>query len=226
MTATPETTPRTQAATSARKAMTEDMLARVQHALKQLRRERATISVAAIARRAGVSRTFLYQNQNARQLVAAHTPTTHSSTATPEPEHTQPMWRERALNAEAQHKHAMDEIGIGRLRIGELLGRIRELEADLPADGVHRLLTENRTLREDVTQLTQDNRRLTERLTGARENNRFLDKRIAELEAQLLEATPELPSTALPARQRQLHETAHGAPPSRAPRVSPTERST
>lgn len=74
-----------------------------------------------------------------------------------------------------------------RNSIGQLLGRIRDLENDLPEDGIQRLITENTTLNQKVRQLTQHNQTLEERLAGARSNNRFLDKRIAELEAKLAE---------------------------------------
>ena len=77
-----------------------------------------------------------------------------------------------------------------RSRIGGLPGRIRDLENDLPEDGIQRTITENRTLRAQVRQLTQDNRRPGERLAGARDTNRFPGKRIADLEARLLAATP------------------------------------
>jgi predicted nucleic acid-binding Zn-ribbon protein len=98
-------------------------------------------------------------------------------------------WRERALNAESELKRAHAEIATQRGRIGELPGRIRDLEHDLPEDGIHRTITENHALRAQVRQLTQDSRRLEERLAGARDINRFLDKRIADLEAGLLAAT-------------------------------------
>ena len=99
-------------------------------------------------------------------------------------------WRERALNAESELKRAHREITAQRGQIGELLGRIRDLEHDLPEDGVARTITENHSLRAQVRQLTQDNRRLEERLAGARDTNRFLDKRIADLEAGMIAATP------------------------------------
>jgi hypothetical protein len=58
------------------------MLDRIRDTLRQMRREHAKITVAAAARRADVSRTFLYQNPAARQLVeeAATAPTTRPST--------------------------------------------------------------------------------------------------------------------------------------------------
>jgi septal ring factor EnvC (AmiA/AmiB activator) len=64
----------------------------------------------------------------------------------------------------------------------------RDLENDLPEDGIARTITENHALQTQVRQLIQDNRRLEERLVGARDTNRFLDKRIADLEAELLAA--------------------------------------
>src|SRR5260370_40472062 len=98
-------------------------------------------------------------------------------------------WRERALNAESELKRAPGEIAAQRGQIGELLGRIRDLEHDLPEDGIQRTINENHPLRAQARQLPQDNRRTEERLAGARDTNRFLDKRIAGLEADLLATT-------------------------------------
>jgi hypothetical protein len=180
---------RTAAATRARQSSIAAMIQRVDQALRQMRREQAAISFAAVARRASVSRSFLYQNAGARTLVttatARHAEEARARAGTPPPAADAGPWRERALNAEGELKRAHSEIAVQRGRIGELLGRIRDLEHDLPEDGVARTITENHALRAQARQLTQDNRRLEERLTGARDTNRFLDKRIAELEAEL-----------------------------------------
>ena len=178
----------TAAAIQARRASIAAMVQRVDRALQQMRRDRAVISVAAIARRAEVSRTFLYQNAEARALVSAaageHAKNADARASAAARVEAAP-WRERALNAESELKRAHGEITVQRGRIGELLGRIRDLEHDLPEDGIARTFTENHALRAQVRQLTQDNRRLEERLAGARDSNRFLDKRIADLEAEL-----------------------------------------
>lgn len=163
-------TPRTAAALHARRATTDDMVERITQVLRRMRGEHAAVTIAAVARRAGVSRTFLYQNGRARGLVEA-------------------SWRERALNAEQELRRAHSEITLQRGQIGELIGQIRDLEADRPPDGVQQLLTETHTLKAQTHQLAPDNRRLEERLTGARDNNRFLDKRIAVLEADLADRT-------------------------------------
>ena len=104
-------------------------------------------------------------------------------------------WRERALNAEDALKAAHAEILAQRNRIGELLGRIRDLEAEWTQDDVQRITTENTTLKQRVRQLTTDNRTLDERLKAARSNLRFQDRRIADLEAQLTEAANPTAST-------------------------------
>jgi chromosome segregation ATPase len=176
----------TTAAIEARRSATARMLQRVEQALRQMSRERARITVAAVARRADVSRTFLYQNDQARSLIAAAAADRPAGQdRTPDP--AEASWRQRALNAEHELKRAHSEIATQRNQIGELLGRIRDLEHDLPPDGIQRVLAENHTLRAQLRQAAQDNRRLEERLAGARDNNRFLDKRIAGLEAQLAE---------------------------------------
>lgn len=177
---------RTAAATAARRSATEAKIGRIEAAIKQMCRDKTTISVAAVARRAAVSRTFLYQNARARALVAAVVPPEARQPISATGEDQQESWRERALNAETHIKRLTDELHLQRARIGELIGQVRDLEADLPADAVERLRQENRSLRQEAGELTRDNRRLHERLTAARDNNRFLDKRLADVEAQLL----------------------------------------
>ena len=187
--------PQIAAAIESRRASIAAMVQRVDRALQQIRREHAVVSVAAVSRRAGVSRTFLYQNADARALVTAaaagHTKDADVRASAPVSARAETgPWRERALNAESELKRAHGEITAQRGQIGELLGRIRDLENDLPEGGIARTITENHALRAQVRQLTKDNRSLEERLAGARDTNRFLDKRIAGLETELLAAAP------------------------------------
>jgi hypothetical protein len=63
--------PRTAAAHAARRRKTETAIERIRQSIARLRREKAQVSVAAVARRAEVSRTFLYDNVEARAMVAA-----------------------------------------------------------------------------------------------------------------------------------------------------------
>ncbi|MFD8261603.1 DUF6262 family protein [Streptomyces griseoluteus] len=180
--------PRTAAALAARRRSTETALQRVREAITRLRREKAQVSVAAIARRADVSRTFLYDNPEARAAVASamtEAGERRSRTLSEQDDEREAIWRERALNAEDALKAAHGEILAQRTRIGELLGQIRDLQAEWTEETIQGITTENTTLKQRVRQLTADNRTLDERLKAARSNLRFQDRRVADLEAQI-----------------------------------------
>jgi hypothetical protein len=61
--------PRTAAALAARRRDTQAALERVHEAITRLRRDKTPVTVAAVARRAEVSRTFLYTNSDAKTAV-------------------------------------------------------------------------------------------------------------------------------------------------------------
>lgn len=166
------------------------MLDRIRDVLRQMRRERSRVTFAAVARRADVSRTFLYQNGEARRLVERAAESAACQTVkdrTEKAAHAEAAWRERALNAEEITKTANLEVRTQRAQIATLLGRIRDLESGLPADTVQRIVSENHSLKLKIRQRTQDNKTLEDRLKAARDNNRFLDKRIADLAAEPLQ---------------------------------------
>ncbi|WP_435271896.1 DUF6262 family protein [Streptomyces parvulus] len=180
--------PRTAAALAARRRKTEAALERVHQAIARLRREKAQVSVAAVARRADVSRTFLYDNAEARSAVAAamteageHRPQMLAD----QDNEREATWCERALNAEDALKATHTEILAQRTRIGELLGQIRDLQAEWTEEAIQRITTENTTLKQRIRQLTTENRTLDERLKAARSNLRFQDRRVADLEARI-----------------------------------------
>jgi chromosome segregation ATPase len=192
MTEPARSAPRTAAALAARHRDTQAALGRLRDTVARLRREKTPVSVAALARRAGVSRTFLYTNADAKTAVAeAIQDATHQHRRLlADADHArEATWRERALNAEDALKAAHTEILAQRTRIGELLGRIRDLEGEWTQDAVQRVTTENTTLKQHVRQLSTDNRTLEERLAAARSNLRFQDRRIADLEARLADPT-------------------------------------
>lgn len=178
----------TAAALAARRTSTQAALQRVDDAVARLRREKTPVTIAAIARRAEVSRTFLYDNSQARAAVAGATAqygTRRAQDLAAQDAEQEASWRERALNAEDALKTAHTEILQQRTRIGELLGQVRDLEAEWTEEAIQRIATENTTLKQRVRQLTTDNRTLDERLKAARSNMRFQDRRLADLEAQL-----------------------------------------
>jgi len=181
----------TAAANQARKQRTEEKLHHVADAISYLQRRRLPVTYPAVAARAGVSRTFLYDNPAARDLVTAAVAWAggqrrHDTAA--RDTQAEASWQQRALNAEQALKAAHAEIRVQRARIGELLGQLRDVGDEHDADAAERLATENVTLRQRTRDLTATNRTLEERLQAARSNNRFLDKRISGLEAQLLTA--------------------------------------
>jgi chromosome segregation ATPase len=141
-----------------------------------------------VARRADVSRTFLYDNPEARGAVAAAMTLAgqrRTSMLASKDEQQEATWRERALNADEALKAAQAEIQSQRRHMGKLLGQIRDLQAEWTEEAMQRITTENTTLKQRVRQLTADNRTLDERLKAARTNLRFQDRRVADLEAQL-----------------------------------------
>ena len=145
-----------------------------------------------------MSRTFLYTNADAKTAVSKAIRETADQRRTllaEADDSREATWRERALNAEDALKAAHAEIGAQRSRIGELLGRIRDLEAEWTQDDVQRITTENTTLKQRVRQLTADNSTLDERLKAARSNLRFQDRRIADLQARLTEPANPTAST-------------------------------
>jgi hypothetical protein len=183
-------TEQTAAAVAARRRNTQAALARVRDVLARMRREKTPVTVAAVSRRGGVSRTFLYSNPEARALLAGATADARARRAQDLAGHDagpEATWRERALNAEDALKAAHAEIVQQRERIGELLGQVRDLEAGWTQEAIQRITTENTTLKQRVRQLTTDNRTLEERLKAARSNLRFQDRRVSDLEARLLD---------------------------------------
>jgi hypothetical protein len=181
---------RTMAANHARQQATRDKLDRIEATLRTMRRERTTITYPAIARRANVSRTFLYQNPDAKNLVTtamAASGDQRRRTQAATDAQIEASWHQRALNAEDALKAAYSEIDTQRERIGILLGQLRDLQAEYTEGTAQRLAAENAELKQRARQLAGDNRGLEQRLQAARSNNRFLDKRLADLEAELLD---------------------------------------
>lgn len=139
-----------------------------------------------------MSRTFLYDNPEARAAIVAAIAEAggqQSRSLADQDDEREATWRERALNAEEGLKTAHAEILTQRARIGELLGQIRDLENEWTEQAIQRITTENTTLKQRVRQLSTDNRTLEERLKAARSTLRFQDRRIADLEARIADPT-------------------------------------
>ena len=111
MTAVPEL--RTAGALATRCRGTEAAVQRVHEALQRIQRDKARVSVAAVARGADVSRTSLYDNSEARGAVTAamtQAGLRRTGMLANQDEQQEATWRERALNAEEALEAAHAEI--------------------------------------------------------------------------------------------------------------------
>ncbi|MDW4906778.1 DUF6262 family protein [Streptomyces sp. ADMS] len=181
---------RTAQALRARSQKTEASLVRIKSVVDQLAKSGGPMTVAAVARRADVSRTFLYEHTEARTIVAEATRRARglrAQTDQAQCEAVEASWRERALNTEEALKNTNVEVVNQRERIAELLGQIAALQGEWTDADVVRITSANVALQREVRALTAERDRLTRRLAAARDNARFADKRIAALEAQLAE---------------------------------------
>src|SRR5260221_7940206 len=151
VTTTTHDTDQTAAAILARRQHATSLLRNVEDALRKLRRDRARLTFRGVAARAGVSRTFLYENPAARQLVEDAIGTANQErqiAVARQDSQAEAPWRERALNAEDALTPANPEILQQRQRIAGLMGPIPDLEQTWSQDGLQRLTTENTTLRQ------------------------------------------------------------------------------
>ena len=182
----------TDAAVATRRAHVQQLLDTVRATLRRMQRDGTRITVRGVAHRAGVSRTFLYQNPDARRLLTGATATNRDQRRTKRNAQyasgqQEASWRERALNTEDHLRRTHGEVRALRTRIGELMGQLDDLAQTHTEDGIQAVNSANTQLKQQIRHLSTANRQLEERLTAARTNNRFLDKRIADLEAQLAE---------------------------------------
>ncbi|WP_329074931.1 DUF6262 family protein [Streptomyces niveus] len=188
---------RTAQALRARSRKTEASLVRVKSVVDQLAKSGGPITVAAVARQADVSRTFLYEHAEARDLVTEATLLARGLRAQTDQAQravVEASWRERALNTEEALKATNAEVVNQRERIAELLGQLAGLQGEWTDADVVRITTINVALHREVRALTAERDRLTRRLGAARDNARFADKRIAALEAQIAEQLTAPPS--------------------------------
>ena len=180
----------TDAAIAARRTHVQHLLDTVRAALRRMHRDGTRITVRGVAHLAGVSRTFLYQNPDARRLLEDATASSRDQRrAARQTRHVssqqEASWRQRALNAEDKLRQAHGEIRVLRTRVGELMGQLDDHAQAHTEDSIQAVNSANTQLKQQIRQLSTANRQLDEKLAAARTNNRFLDKRIADLEAQL-----------------------------------------
>jgi chromosome segregation ATPase len=177
--------PRPAHAINARRQASADKLASVTRVVQLLGRTGVPITVSAVHRLAGVSRSFTYENEEARALIVAAQLRSlarangriDALTAQQEA-----SWRERALNAEDHVRDLRREVTSQRRLISELTGQLREPDGTWIARDRERLREANELLLIERNNLLRERSELHRRLGGARANvSRLNAQRVAEL---------------------------------------------
>ncbi|BCI83714.1 hypothetical protein MTY66_53390 [Mycolicibacterium sp. TY66] len=172
------------AAIAARKSDSSRKLASVEQALKRLLKQKVTeIDKSHLAALAGCSRTFLYQNQDARKLIMQAESRMKASMLRDAPASgavDEANWRERALFAEQQLREARAKnISLSRT-VADLLGQLRDPDGTWIEDDREKLRQQNETLRAALAAERLARSDAERRLGASRSNVRHLRQREAD----------------------------------------------
>lgn len=178
----------TEEALAVRRQQIEVSLSRVRTVLKRAKSSGVKLSMANIAELSTVSRSFLYQNSAARELVEEFRGMaeskftgnfeTHSLVAS--------GWKDRCLNAESAASKLAADLKEQKTVVEDLYGKLLGQSvgsADISRD----LVSENHRLKRDLHDVRQRERRLENALQGSRSNVEHLNRRLAELEVEILD---------------------------------------
>ncbi len=173
-----------QAAIDARKKDSLTKLASVEQALKRLLKQKVTeIDKSQLATLAGCSRTFLYQNEDARELIAqAETRMKASSLKRVRDSGAveEANWRERALFAEQQLREVRAKNNSLSRTVADLLGQLRDPDGTWVEDDREQLRQQNETLRAALAAERLARSEAERRLEASRSNVRNLRQREAD----------------------------------------------
>lgn len=152
----------------------------VEKVVKTLGRTGAPITRAAVARLAGVSRSFTYENEAAHAIVTEAQARSRAAaegrrvTMTAQQE---ASWRERALNAEDQIRALRRDLDAERRLVADLIGQLREPDGTWIEHDRNRLRGENQQLLAERNQLLWERDGLQRKLDGARANVAHIHQR-------------------------------------------------
>ena len=173
-----------QAAIDARKKDSLTKLASVEQALKRLLKQKVTeIDKSQLATLAGCSRTFLYQNEDARELIAqAETRMKASSLKRVRDSDAveEANWRERALFAEQQLRETRAKNNSLSRTVADLLGQLRDPDGTWVEDDREQLRQQNETLRAALAAERLVRSDAERRLEASRSNVRHLRQKEAD----------------------------------------------
>lgn len=172
------------AAIEARKKDARTKLASVEQALKRLLKQKVTeIDKSHLAALAGCSRTFLYQNKDARKLIAQAETRMKASPPNDAPA-SDPLdeanWRERALFAEQQLRDTRAKNNSLSRTVADLLGQLRDPDGTWVEDDREQLRQQNETLRAVLAAERLARSEAERRLEASRSNVRSLRQKEAD----------------------------------------------
>ncbi len=172
-------------AIEARRAAARTKEIAVDKAVRLLGRTGAPIERTAIARLAGVSRSFTYENAHARAVVdAAQNRSRNEAHHQISARSTQQdaSWRERALNAEDRLVTVKRDLLQQRQLVGDALAQLRDPDGTWLTEERGLLRHENEALLAERNQLIANQNHLQRQLDAARTNATHLKRRLAERE--------------------------------------------
>jgi signal transduction histidine kinase len=180
-----QTRPQPDQAIDARRRDSAAKLAAVSRVVKLLGRSGVPVTRATVVRLAGVSRSFTYENRQARTIIdrarsrSEAQARTRSGTVTAQEE---ASWRERALHAEDYARQLRKEVALQRRLVSDLTGQLREPDGTWIERDRDRLRLTNEALLAERNQLVRERHELRRKLEAARSNvSRLLDRRVTEL---------------------------------------------
>jgi hypothetical protein len=157
----------------------------VENAVKTLGRTGLPITRAAVARLAGVSRSFTYENDAARTIITeaqARSQAKAEARTAMITSQEEASWRERALNAEDQIRALRRDLDAERRLIADLIGQLREPDGTWIEHDRNRLRAENQQLLAERNQLLRERNALQRKLDGARANiSRINQRQVTQL---------------------------------------------
>ncbi len=160
-------------------------VAAVGKAVNTVGRTGVAVTRADIARLAGVSRSFTYQNETANALITlaqSRSRTQLAGRAGTITAQQEASWRERALNAEDQIRSLGRELGKHHQLVADLMGQLRDPDGTWLEQDRRRLREQNDSLLIQRNQLLADQGDLQRKLAGARANvTRLNGARVQEL---------------------------------------------
>jgi hypothetical protein len=177
--------PRPEEAIESRRRDAAAKVAAVSKAVRAIGRSGVPVTRAGVARLAGVSRSFTYQNEQADAMIVTAQARTQVAATQPvaaQMAQQDAAWRERALNAEDHIRALRRELSAERQITSDLLGRLRDPDGTWLEDDRRQLRHDNERLRSERDQFLRERNELQRKLDGARANvTRLADQRVTEL---------------------------------------------